>query len=57
MKCLPIDRTTLVPFPLLRALVTNRCKMEVEPESQEMPLDEFGVAKANHALVIEDETD
>ena len=45
-----MDSTTFVPLPLLWALVTRVLSVEVEPESKEMPDEEFGVANA------EDET-
>jgi hypothetical protein len=35
-----------VPFPLLCALLTNLFRIDVDPLSQLMPDDEFGVAKA-----------
>lgn len=43
---LPIESTTFVPLPLLRALLTSLFKMEVEPLSQLIPEEEFGVANA-----------
>ncbi len=37
-----------MPWPLLCALETSVLSVDVEPESQEIPEDEFGVANAEH---------
>lgn len=41
-----MERTILVPLPLLRALLTSLFKIDVDPLSKLIPLDEFGVANA-----------
>ena len=45
-----MDRTTLVPLPLLCAADTSVLRVEVEPSSHEIPEDEFGVAKAAYQI-------